>query len=115
MSNEMTNEKMQAHLVSGATIICSIYTCRSASEPLFCADGTRLSVQARSGSYCTPRSDEGPYSHVEVGFPSKPVPEFMPYAEDPDRPTDTVYGYVPVQVVIDAINSRGGLAESEAI
>lgn len=36
----------------------------------------------------------------------------MEYAENPDEPTDTVYGYVPVSVVEAVINSRGGIVQA---
>jgi hypothetical protein len=76
-----------------------------------CADGFSVSVQASQFHYCTPREDGGPWTHVELGFPSaRPEPwrKWRKYAEDADRPTDTVYAYVPVQMVIDLITSHGG-------
>lgn len=73
-------------------------------------DGTKLSVQASWGHYCSPRQDRAiPYDSVEIGFPSVKIDELMEYAEDSDRPTDTVYGYVPVDVVNKVIESRGGI------
>ena len=35
----------------------------------------------------------------------------MPYAEDRERPTDTVYGYVPVEIVERVIEKHGGIKE----
>ena len=43
---------------------------------LICANGFTLSIQASKYSYCTPRSNSGPYSEVEVGFPSKKIRAF---------------------------------------
>ncbi len=77
-----------------------------------CADGLKLSVQASAFHYCSPRESQGPWHLVEVGFPSRPVPELQSYAEDPRRPTDTVYGYVPVETVALAILNAGGFAPS---
>lgn len=37
---------------------------------LILVDGTSLSVQAGVHSYASPRDNHGPYSSVEVGFPS---------------------------------------------
>jgi len=74
-----------------------------------CADGLTLSVQASKTHYCTPRMDFGPYAEVEVGFPSERVEELMPYAEDVTAPTQTVYGYVPVEIVEQAIEAHGGM------
>ena len=75
-----------------------------------CADGFSMSVQANFGSYCKPRNNEGPYSEVEVGYPSKADPMLLPYMEmgGNDNPTDTVYPYVPVEVVEQVIQIHGG-------
>ena len=75
-----------------------------------CVDGFTISVQASSGHYCQPR-ETGAYEYhmVECGYPSQ-VPDFiLEYAEDSERPTDTVYGYVPVELVNKLINSHGGV------
>jgi hypothetical protein len=78
-----------------------------------CADGTTLSVQASSGHYCDPRSDKGPYWSVEVGFPSVVIESFMDYIDQSglSDPTDSVYGWVPIYVVAQAILDHGGFAE----
>ena len=80
-------------------------------DPAFLADGTRLSIQASSFHYCTPRQNTGPWTSVEVGFPSREIPELLPYAEDPEAPTGTVYGYVPVDVLARVIIDAGGFAK----
>lgn len=77
---------------------------------IVCADGTTLSVQANEHVYCSPRDNKGPYSAVEVGFPSAEPPEiWQQYAEEPDRPTDTVYAYVPIELVSFFIARHGGI------
>ena len=73
-----------------------------------CADGFYVSVQASSRHYCEPRSDAGPWTEFELGYPSEPDELITQYAESPDRPTDTVYGYVPVGVVEALIAKHGG-------
>ena len=79
-----------------------------------CQDGTRLSVQASETHYCTPRTNDGPYSHVEVGFPTVAPPdtwaEYFDGDWDTDARTDSVYGYVPVELVREYIESHGGEA-----
>ena len=81
------------------------------SNHLVCADGFRLSVIAGGGAYSTPR-DGAPYVAVEVGFPSsRPEPwegVWRAFAEDEDDPTETVYGYVPVDLVEALIAAHGG-------
>jgi hypothetical protein len=74
-----------------------------------CADGLTLSVQASAFHYCTPRETGAhPYQSVEVGFPSERIEALMPYAEDAEAPTETVYGYVPVEVVNQIVTEHGG-------
>lgn len=74
-----------------------------------CAAGLELSVQASKTHYCSPQNSFGPWTAVEVGFPNQPIEELLEYAENPDDPTDTVYGWVPVEVVEAVINKHGGL------
>lgn len=97
---------------------------REDNNKIRCADGFTLSVIAGGGTYCTPRPDwpfdggvdknyRGPYTHVEVGFPSeKPEPwdEWKNLADDSGDfdPTDTVYGYVPVELVRSLVEAHGG-------
>lgn len=76
---------------------------------LECADGFYVSVQASRGHYCEPRDNVGPWTHVECGFPSEACEVLMPYAENPEAPTDTVYDRVPVTLVEGLIDAHGGL------
>lgn len=79
---------------------------------IVCNDGFSLSVQANEYMYCLPRDNEGPYTHVEVGFPSEiphPWEEWERYAETEQYPTESVYGYVPVDLVIGLIEYHGGI------
>ena len=79
-----------------------------------CADGFSMSVQAHNGAYCSPARDYAdPYTSVEVGFPSKEEPLLMDYCEEPENPTETVYAWVPVQVVTNVIAKHGGMVEGE--
>ena len=82
-----------------------------------CKDGFTMSVQARDGAYCTPREDypDTPYTNVECGYPSsKPTTKaLLEYAEcfGDHGYTDTVYGYVPVEVVQAELDAHGGIVE----
>jgi len=82
-------------------------------EALVCNDGFMVSIQASRTNYCEPRDDAGPYTSVELGFPSMVEPKLMPWAEDPSQPTNTVYGWVPSDVVLEIINDHGGWKEGE--
>ena len=79
---------------------------------LHCNDGFSMSVQAHEYNYCSPRVDPADtdyYFEVEVGFPSEREELLMEYVEDYDNPTETVYGYVPVEVVQEVIEKHGGI------
>lgn len=82
----------------------------SLAREIACKSGLRLSVQASSAHYCAPRNDAGPFSEVEVGFPSRVVEDLLPFAEDVEEPTRTVYAWVPVDLVERVIADNGGIA-----
>ena len=84
------------------------------NELVVCADGFSMSVQAHAGAYCIPRMTGAPvYREVEVGFPSEREELLMEWAEEADRPTDTVYGYVPVGIVTNVIAKHGGMVSGD--
>ena len=77
---------------------------------LVCVDGFSMSVQASDIHYCEPReSFLKHYDTVEIGFPSEEEPLLMDYAEDPETPTNTVYGYVPIELVDKVLEKHGGI------
>ena len=71
--------------------------------------GFSVSIQASLRNYCTPRSDTGPYTAVELGFPNSPEPLIIGYAEDVDDPTGTIYAWVPAGVVGALLIKHGGI------
>ena len=85
------------------------------NEKIICADGFEMSVQASETHYCTPRKTHAErYEAVEVGYPTPVEGLLMPYCEDPDKPCETVYGYVPVSVVNLVIAKHGGIVRGQA-
>lgn len=76
---------------------------------ILCADGFSMSVQAHWGAYSIPRDDFAcSYRAVEIGFPSMIEPLIMDYCDNPEDPTETVYGYVPIELVVKVIEKHGG-------
>ena len=78
-----------------------------------CEDGFSVSVQGNETGYCNPRNNVGPYTEVELGFPNIYEPLIMPWAEDRSAPTNTVYAYVPSEVVLELILKHGGMIDGE--
>jgi len=78
---------------------------------IVCEDGFSMSVQAAFHCYCAPRASlkDGDYYEVEIGFPSNKEDLIMNYISDDSDPTETVYGYVPVELVDQVIEKHGGL------
>ncbi len=74
-----------------------------------CKDGFGVSVQASRRNYCTPENDSGPYTAVELGFPTASDSLIIKYAENKSDPTETVYGWVPVGVVHALLIKHGGM------
>jgi len=75
----------------------------------YCKDGTHLSVQASKTHYSTPRDNEGPYTHVEVGFPTAEPPEsWLEYSDDGEI-TSSIFAWVPLEVVNEFIELHGGV------
>ena len=82
-------------------------------QTIRCNDGFSMSVQASREHYCTPRNDEGPYTHVEVGYPNELDERLMPYADGGDgfqivgmRPM--LYVNVPAHVICSVTFQHGG-------
>mgnify|MGYP003154152599 CR=1 FL=1 len=84
------------------------------NEQVVCKDGFKMSVQASRINYSSPRTDDcEKYTEVEVGFPSAEESLLMPYVEDDEDPTDTVYPYVPVSIVSLVLVKHGGMVSGE--
>lgn len=84
-------------------------------ERVVCKSGFSVSIQAGENKYSSPRSREvgTKYKAVELGFPSKSDYIIEPYAENPQVPTETVYGYVPVGEVYLLLTKHGGVKSGD--
>ena len=79
-------------------------------KSITCKDGFFISVQGGTKfHYCNPRMKINSYEEVELGFPSEEDELIMEYAEDKDRPTETVYPWVPIKIVEQLIQKHGGI------
>ena len=103
--------------MADTTILSERFIMKSHNPRITCKDGFSISVQGSSFNYAKPREDNPPngYTHVECGFPSTTpkTAELKAYAEcfgDSDY-TDTVYGFVPVEVVQAELDAHGGILD----
>lgn len=76
---------------------------------LICNDGFRVSIQASKGHYCDPREFSKEYKAFELGFPSMRSDLLTQYAENPDNQLQSVFGYVPFEIVELLIKEHGGI------
>ena len=76
---------------------------------IVCADGFTMSVQASGSHYCEPRGNFNRYREFEIGFPSQKESLIMRYCEDESKPTDTVYSFVPFNVINEVLEKHGGI------
>ncbi len=83
------------------------------NKRVVCADGFNMSIQADEFVYCSPRNNDGPYTAVEIGFPSHHEDLILEFAEDKNTPTATVYGWVPSHIVSLVLAKHGGMVAGE--
>ena len=85
---------------------------------LYCKDGYSVSIQCSYYNYCEPRenlADCSLYTSFELGFPDTSDELLDEYAEDDGELLDTVYPYVPREVVEALIAKHGGIEEASDI
>ena len=95
-----TLDILQSKLAGSVSTVDS-HEYKGITDNVECADGTTVSVQASQFHYSTPRSDCGPYTHVEVWQASAPVTEF-------DYDEGYPSAYVPIEKVVEFIDNHGG-------
>ena len=91
------------------------YNYQAARQRIECKDGFGISVQASENHYCNPRMNgmDVKYSTVELGFPTYEESLITDYAQDTGDLTDTVYTYVPANIIADVIEKHGGIVSGE--
>lgn len=78
------------------------------SPLITCRSGAQFSTQASETHYCSPKENVGPYFSVEM-FGLKLSPDNQALLSDLNSAGSDIYGYVPVDVVVEMINREGGL------
>lgn len=100
---DSTVAALQQHLKSAPFVNGSKYPVGK----ITCADGSEFSVQASVYHYCKPRTDYGPWTHVEVMNLSDVEPTF--WEED----SGDVAGWVPIEDVAKEIILRGMMVNKQ--
>ena len=80
-----------------------------------CRDGFNFSLQAGPSHYSEPKAVANEYEAWEIGFPSDEEPLWMEWQEPGNEPTESVYGWGPIEVVNAVIQRHGGIDEREFI
>ena len=84
--------------------------------PVLFADGYKVSIQAGTNMYSTPRIHGAQaYSHVELGLPNRHDELLVGYAEGGDTvsQTEAVFPYVPAGVVLALIHKHGAIVDGQ--
>ena len=106
----MTVKDWLAKSIEINTYYDGIYEIQANRPRLYCNDGYSISVQASAFHYCSPRLNGlQDYESVELEYPRAEDELINEYAEDDLDYTDTVYGYVPIEVVEKLIEKHGGI------
>ena len=78
-----------------------------------CNDGFSISIQVNNGNYCASENGTRQFGfnwvEVEWGFPSKEIDAVKYNAEDEGNTTNTVGGYVDINLIDELIEEHGGL------
>ena len=82
-----------------------VYYFKELNPSITLNSGMTLSVQASRTHHSEPRNNVGPYSEVELSFSGNTPRYLVPYKND------TVFSYVPVQLVEKLIADNGGIKE----
>lgn len=81
------------------------------------ADGFNVSIQCSKIHYCAYHDGHHGDIHelisVELGFPSEIEEMILEYAEDKDDPCESVYGYVPIEIMEEVCKKHGGIIENQ--
>lgn len=98
-------QMLQEYLNTAEMVDTAYGVLRRPVNPITAGDGTCFSVQAGEYLYCTPRTNQGPWTHVEVMTITDGVePKF--WTQDAG---DQLAGYVPIEDVARELISRGNL------
>lgn len=82
---------------------------------VWCRDGFNISIQGGEGSYSTPRKNVKEFMAMECGYPNRVEELILEFADDPANPTETIYGWVPIEIIQQVIDKHGGIDLDQTI
>ena len=82
---------------------------------VICRDGFTFSLQAGPAHYSSPKAIADYYNTFEIGYPSAEEPLWIKWQEPGNDPTESVYGWVPNEVINAVIEKHGGIDEHKFI
>mgnify|MGYP001348805479 FL=1 len=86
-----------------------------------CKDGFKVSIQASEFHYSDPKDDvdSGEYYNVELGYPSEimsyEISQYAECAENEEDLLETIYAYVPIDLVEKELQRHGGIDWNETL
>jgi hypothetical protein len=82
-------------------------------------NGMSVSIQASDSHYSSPRIsglDATEYTQFELGYPNFRPPNYiLEYAEEKDEPTETVYPYVPYELIQRMLEEMSDVIEGSQV
>ena len=79
---------------------------------IVCTDGFKMSVQGHEMTYSIPKKVATEFEAMEIGFPSQQEDLIMEFIVPPgDKPTQSVYGFIPIDLIEQIIEKHGGIDE----
>lgn len=93
---------IQAHLNTAEVIGFGVQQFRLPVPAIQCRDGVEFSIQASNMTYCVPRNNTGPWTHVEVMTVTPGA-----QARNWEQGEDSIGAYVPIEAVAKEIYERG--------
>lgn len=97
--NEFLKKNYHGHKTRG---LYSVGEIPEVTKRIECNDGFSISVQANNFAYCMPREDKAwPYSEVD---------DLIEIYGEEHGTTETIYPYVPIDIVNELIEKHGGIA-----
>jgi len=72
-------------------------------------NGLEIAIQAGELFCCSPRDNYGPWELVEINYINRRIEKLTAYADDAENIEDTIYRWVPVDLIDEIVEENGGI------